>query len=104
MNEKIIKKVVLQLGKKEIELSVDEAKKLHEALNELFEAKVVKEVVHHHDYPRWYWGTYTIPYTYVSPAAPAPEITPTPIWYTTGNGTQFSLSNDGALNCSLSNA
>lgn len=54
-----IKKIVLQLGKKDIELTVEECKKLKDLLSELFGRDVVKEVVKeiHHGYPyRWYWN------------------------------------------------
>ena len=53
-NKTEIKKIVLQLGKKEVELTVEECKKLKEVLSEMFGKDVVKEI-HHHDYYKWYW-------------------------------------------------
>lgn len=50
-----IKKVVIQLPSgKELLLRVEDAKKLREALNDLFGQEVVKEHHHHHSM-RWYW-------------------------------------------------
>jgi len=54
-----IKKMVIQMGKKEVTLSIEEARELQQALNEIFdrEVKVVKEEHHHHhshrEYPWW---------------------------------------------------
>ena len=48
-----IKKVTIQIGSKEIELTVEEAKELRAALGELFQKEVVKEVIH--DYHPWRW-------------------------------------------------
>jgi hypothetical protein len=47
----LIKKVVLDIDGKEIELSVEQAKKLKGALDDMFG---VKEV-HHDHYPNWPW-------------------------------------------------
>ena len=59
-----IKKIVLDLGNKEITLTCEQAKMLKELLDELFEREVVKEV-HHHDYG---W-CYPIPiYEYPKPS------------------------------------
>lgn len=55
-SEVVIKKVVLKIGDKELSLSIEDAKKLHEVLAELFkEPQVVKEVVkeEHHHYPSY---------------------------------------------------
>lgn len=49
--ESVIKKVVLQLGRKEVELTLEEAKKLKESLDEMFGKDVIRYV---HD--GWYWG------------------------------------------------
>lgn len=53
-----ITNVVLQIGGKTIELSVEDAKKLRDALSDLFQKEVVREEHHHHDYHRypWWWG------------------------------------------------
>jgi hypothetical protein len=65
--DEVIKKMVLQLGGKEVELSIDEAKKLHEALNELFERKVITVERHIHTdyhYPwTWTWSPTVLPTT-----------------------------------------
>jgi len=54
--DNIIKELKLQLGeKKEVVLTVDEAKKLKEALDELFGKEVVKEVSIPYPYPVWQW-------------------------------------------------
>lgn len=61
----LIKGINLQIGKKEIQLSVEEAKELKKALEELFGEKIVKEEHHHYNgytyYPYWRWPT---PYIY----------------------------------------
>ena len=44
-----IKKMVIKMGKKDVDLSIDEAKKLHEALDTLFGKKEV------YSYPYWDW-------------------------------------------------
>ena len=43
-----VKKIVLQIGKKEIDLSVDEAKELRRVLDELLSNQQTV-------YPLWYW-------------------------------------------------
>ena len=55
--DNIIKELKLQLGKKEVVLTVEEAKKLKEALDELFGKEVVKEVPvpYPYPYPVWQW-------------------------------------------------
>ena len=59
MDKVEIKTVNIQVGKKQLSLTVEEAKKLKEVLGELFGKEIVKEVneIHHYDhYPyRWYW-------------------------------------------------
>ena len=58
-----IESLKINIGKKEIELSVEEAKKLKKALEDIFGKEIVHE--HHHDwwyrpyYPvqPYYWGT-----------------------------------------------
>ena len=49
----IIKKIVLDLGKKQVELTPEQAKKLKAALDEMFGERVVREV-YPNDYWRWY--------------------------------------------------
>jgi hypothetical protein len=61
MDKVEIKTVNIQVGKKQLNLTVEEAKKLKGVLEELFGKEVVKEVkeIHHHDYYpyRWWWYT-----------------------------------------------
>lgn len=49
-----IKKVTLQIGKKEIELSIEDAKALKAALEGLFGQNIIRIEEHHHGYP-WRW-------------------------------------------------
>jgi hypothetical protein len=63
--EVAVKKVVVQLGKKELILDINDAKELQKVLNELFgqvivEKKVVEEH-HHYDHKPFYWN-----YPYIS--------------------------------------
>lgn len=52
-----ITKIVVQIGKKDHTLTIEEAKRLHAALGDLFGNKmVVKHEHHHHERPRYYWG------------------------------------------------
>jgi len=53
--DNIIKELKLQLGEKEVSLTMDEAKKLREALDELFGKEVVKEVYYYDQRPFWQW-------------------------------------------------
>ena len=82
MND-IIKKIVLNLGKKQVELTPGQAKKLKEALDEMFGEKVVKEI-HHHDYWRWrpYWWDISS-----DTISPKPDYT---IWSSDSCNAQFS--------------
>lgn len=57
--------VKLQLGKREIELTITQAKKLKAALDEMFGKEIVREI--HHGW--WYWPT-----TYTYSTAKTPEI------------------------------
>lgn len=74
-----IKKIEIQLDKKTITLTADQAKKLKGVLEELFGVKeVVREEHHHHNYPyRWY------PYW----TSPQP-------YFTCSDGTQVELNNN----------
>ena len=61
-----IKELKLQLGKKEVVLTVEEARKLKKALEDIFGRDIIREVKeehHYHDhYPyRWYWQQTTTP-------------------------------------------
>ena len=59
--DNIIKKIVLDLGKKQVELTPEQCKKLKDALDEMFGKSVVKEEHHHHHHDRWwpYWYSST---------------------------------------------
>ena len=58
-NKVEIKELTLQLGKKEVVLTVDEARKLKKALEDIFGRDIIREIKeehHYHDnYPRWGW-------------------------------------------------
>ncbi len=58
MKKAEIKTLVLDLGSKEIELTVEQAKKLHKALEEMFGEKTVtiKEYPVYIESQRPYWG------------------------------------------------
>ena len=63
-----IKNIEFKIGKKQLNLTVEEAKKLKAILDELFGKEIIKEIreIHHYDYPyRWWWqlgGPSTPPY------------------------------------------
>lgn len=63
MNKKIeIKKVVIQIGDKEAELTIEQARELKDALNELLGKKETvylpsSPVIIERPYPRPYWAT-----------------------------------------------
>ena len=90
--EVLVKRVVVAIGGREITLTVDEAKKMRAALNELFGKEVIKEVrAEHHHYDRWYWN-----------GAYKQETTPwqTPIvWCDTGTSTGQAIG--GTVKCSI---
>ena len=66
--ENVIKKIVLDLGKKEITLTPEQAKKLKEALDEMFGKEVVREIHHdHYTYPWGYWLWDSTKVTYGNP-------------------------------------
>lgn len=87
--QSVIEKLTLRLGGKQIELTVEEAKKLHAALNEMFERKVIVEERHvHNDYPRWTWGypwtTITYTPTTIPNSTPDPKL-PYTVWCSSEN-------------------
>ena len=51
-----VKKIKFKVGDNNLELSLNEAKKLHEVLGELFGKQIVQE--HHHHYDRWWYNPY----------------------------------------------
>ena len=59
MMNNIIKEVKLQLGEKEVSLTIEEAKKLKEALDELFGKQLIDVRPY---YPYWYWQPTFTPY------------------------------------------
>lgn len=79
-----IKRIVLNLGGKEVSLTIEQAKKLKEILSEMFGKDVVKEIYHHDHYPHWYWHWSAPAFTYGSNStAKGPE---TEILYKASNG------------------
>lgn len=83
-----IKSVKLKLGKQEVELTIEQARKLKDALDELLGKEVVREVVHDHCH-HWWYSTPIVTYTQTTPAPPRnPEI-----WYTTSGGASYQVSN-----------
>ena len=61
--EVTIQSIKILMGKREVELSIEEAKKLKKALEEIFGTKVIEktEHIHHHDYYRYYdWNKYYV--------------------------------------------
>lgn len=55
--EVLLKELVIKIGKKDITLSIEEARKLKTALEDLFGKEVIKEVKHEHHYD-WYYKPY----------------------------------------------
>jgi hypothetical protein len=101
--EVAIKKVVVQLGKKELILNIEDAKQLREVLNELCgEVVVEKSVEHHHTIiekhvqlapsPFYYWNYPAITYS-VGTSNALPGLI-------CNSGTSFQLdSGAGIVNC-----
>lgn len=66
--EVVIQSIKILMGKREFELSIEEAKKLKKALEAIFDTKVIEktEHIHHHDWYRHYdWNRF-----YVTNATP----------------------------------
>ena len=61
-----VKKIQLKIGKKEISLTPDEAKKLKEVLNDLFDKEIIKEVIKetYPVVPYWYYKSRLYPRPY----------------------------------------
>ena len=85
-----IKSLKIKMGKKDVEVTIEEARKLHEVLNQLFKVKVEEHHYHHHHdhypYIPWY---------------PVPQIT-----WTISTGTYNAvdcdvLTNNNGNNCLL---
>ena len=87
----IIKKIILDLGDKEIELTVEQAKKLTTALDEMFGEKIA------YTYPRApiiieRYPPYTFYWSYTSGNAdPGPDLTPE-VWCGNIGGTAIEMS------------
>lgn len=62
-NNIAIKNLNLNIGKKEISLTLEEARKLQDVLNDLFKEKEVVKEVHHHNHNRSWFQEYR-PYFY----------------------------------------
>ena len=60
-----VKKLVIRVGGKDLGFSLDEAKQLHAALEELFGEKIVVKEVHHNQ-PIWYWNYPAIQYVWTT--------------------------------------
>ena len=75
--DKIIKSIKLNLKGKEVNLTIDQARALKSALDELFGKEVIKEI--HHD-NTWCWRCYEPLVTYTN--NPCPEYI-----YTSSDGT-----------------
>lgn len=61
-----IEKMVLNIDGEKVSLSMEQAKKLKNVLDELFGREVIKEVIRNHHYYDWvyrpyYWGQVTTP-------------------------------------------
>ena len=58
--EVTIQSIKITMGKREVELSIEEAKKLKKALEEIFGTKVIEKTEHIHHYDNWgqYWPRY----------------------------------------------
>jgi hypothetical protein len=94
MMDNIIKEIKLQLGKKEVSLTVEQAKKLKEALEEMFGEKIIREEHHHYeDWWRFYWPE---PYKPMWPIWVGSDTitTVSPYRYQTNGGCDYSYSNN----------
>lgn len=70
-----ITKVTIKIGGKDHAVTIDQAKALKLALEELFGRSMVKE--HHHHYERYWWNqpTYTVEPAYPTPSFFSYEVT-----------------------------
>ena len=91
-----IQSIKILMGKKEVELSIEEAKKLKSALEEIFGKTVIEktETIHHHDYYRYYdWNRYF---------QPSPKVYP--MWgqvYCQAGNTNLNTSENKMMNTTL---
>jgi len=78
-----LKRIVLDINGHEFSLTLEDAKALKDALDEIFEKEVEKEFVPYYPYPYGHPYTspyYTYPYTYGTYTIDTSEITITPTW------------------------
>ena len=59
-----VSSIKITMGKKEVDLTIEEAKKIKKALEEIFSEKVVEKTEHHHhhDYYRQYYPIWSTNY------------------------------------------
>lgn len=99
MKQTRVKRLVIELSGKDVELTIGQARELHAALNELFEEKV-REVIKDRPYP--VPQPYPVPDPY--PVIPwrGPWVWPRrgPVWQT-NSGTSFTLTDDATVHCQL---
>ena len=89
--DKAIKKIVLDLGGKEVTLTPEQAKNLKTALDDLFGKEIVKEI-HHHDYQPYHWYWDHVPY-YQQPQRFIPT---DPIWCSSSSGMTMQCLDSGS--------
>jgi len=90
-----ITKLVIQMGEREVPLTVEESRKLYAVLKEIFEEKEVVKEVHHHDRWHWYWGpSYCPTGTITTTGSPMPK--PPTIWCNSSGDSLQMLSNTTA--------
>lgn len=68
MEDKIeIKSVEIQLGKEKVKITIEQAKKLKDLLDDMFGKEIVREKHHYHNsYPwRWHWDCSNVSPLYV---------------------------------------
>lgn len=49
-----IDKLILNIEGEKISLTIEQAKKLKQTLEELFQKEIIKEIIHEHHYDWWY--------------------------------------------------
>lgn len=113
--EVAVKKIVVQLGKKELVLDIEDAKALKVILNELFGSVVVekapaaveKETIikeHHYHHDKYVAPYYPSPYFYWNYPAISYTVTGGTTGITCTSGNNYSLSSNGVVNCTLSSS
>ena len=76
MNKVKIKSVEIEVGEKKFNLTVEEAKKLKNVLDELFGKEIIKEVkeIHHHDGHSHSWAYWYPPCSTTTLEMPPPTV------------------------------